>query len=81
MDPYKIRTTQQPATIGLQLSPTCIPNLNRATDMLRLAYPKASDGELLERIFVGGICTVIDQFSTLSASSACRTSAAETPWT
>ena len=49
--------------------------------MLRLAYPKASDGELLERIFVGGICTVIDQFSTLSASSACRTSAAETPWT
>lgn len=56
---------RDPASIGLQLSNTFIPGLNRATDMLRLAYPEASDGELLERIFVSGICVTIDQFSTL----------------
>lgn len=65
MRTYEVNSAQQPATIGLQLSSTFIPGLNRATDMLRLAYPEASDGELLERIFVTGICATIDQFSTL----------------
>jgi len=53
--------SQDPAMIALQLSPTFIPGLNKAADLLRAAYPEASDGELLERIFVTGICTTVDQ--------------------
>lgn len=49
-----------PVLIGLSLSPTFVNGLNMATDVLRAAYPMATDAELLERIFVSGICATID---------------------
>lgn len=55
----------EPVIVGLTLPAGAIPGLNRATELLRLAYPCASDGELLEHLFVAGICATIDRFSTL----------------
>ena len=56
---------RRPILVGLSMSPTFAQGLNRATELLHLAYPEASDAELLERIFVAGICACIDQFTTL----------------
>ena len=50
----------EPLIIGLTLSPTFANGLNIATDVLRASYPEASDAELLERIFVTGICQTVD---------------------
>lgn len=52
-----------PVCVALQLSPTFIPGLNRASELMRQAYPKASDGELLERIFLNGIVATIGRYS------------------
>lgn len=60
-----MNSDRTPASISLLLSSTFIPGLNRASDLLRLAYPDVTDGELLERIFISGICVTIDQFAAL----------------
>ena len=54
--------TNDPALLGIILSPTWIAGLNRATDLLRIRHPGMPDGELLERVVVAGICSVIDTY-------------------
>jgi len=51
-----------PVCVCLQLSPTFIPGLNKASELLRAAYPKASDAELLERILINGISATINRY-------------------
>ena len=46
--------------IGLQLSQTFVPDLQKAVAALRQHQPKAKDAELLEQIFIVGIKAVID---------------------
>lgn len=58
--------TGTPAIVCLSLPRTFHPGLNRATELLRLAYPQSPDEDLLELIFVAGICATIDRFTTLA---------------
>lgn len=53
-------TQSNPVLVGISLSSTFIPAMNKASDLLRRAYPEQSDGELLERILIYGICSIID---------------------
>lgn len=49
--------------IGVLISPMWIPGLERAVDLLRIRHPGMPDGELLERIVLAGICSVIDTYA------------------
>lgn len=52
--------TRTAVLVGLPLSMTFVPGLQKAIAGLRISQPKAKDAELLEQIFIAGIKTVID---------------------
>lgn len=54
---------RNPIIIGLQLSATFAPGLNKASDLLRTKYPDATDAELLERLMINGIVVTINRYS------------------
>lgn len=49
----------RPVLIGLPLSATFVPALQKAIAALRLDHPKEKDAELLGRLFVTGIVTTL----------------------
>ena len=53
-------TPKNPVLIGVSLSPTWIDGLERAVELLRNRHPQMPDAELLERLVVAGICSVIE---------------------
>ncbi len=50
----------RPVLIGLPLSATFVPALQKAIAALRQHYPKEKDAELLGRLFVAGIVTTLN---------------------
>lgn len=54
---------RNPVIIGIALTPTWISGLERAADLLRNRTPQMPDAELLERILVAGICSVIESYT------------------
>ncbi len=50
--------------IGLQLSQTFVPDLQKAVAALRQHQPKAKDAELLEQIFIAGLKSTLDSLTT-----------------
>ena len=49
-----------PVLVGIILSPTFAPALDKAASILRHKNPHQDDGELLEQILIAGICQIID---------------------
>lgn len=52
-----------PVLVGISLSPTFAPALDKAAGILRSKHPHQDDGELLEQILIAGICKIIDTHS------------------
>ena len=49
-----------PVLVGISLSPTFAPALDKAASIMRAEHPHQDDGELLEQILIAGICHIID---------------------
>ena len=49
-----------PVIVGISLSPTFAPALDKAACILRSKNPHQDDAELLEQILIAGICHIID---------------------
>ncbi len=49
-----------PVLVGIALSPTFAPALDKAAGILRRKNPHQDDAELLEQILIAGICQIID---------------------
>lgn len=54
---FNLRT---PIIIGISLSPTFIPALERSAEVLRARHPGIDDAQLMERLLVHGLISVID---------------------
>lgn len=52
--------TRTAVLIGLPLSITFVPGLQKAVAALRQQQPKAKDAELLEQIFIAGLKATLD---------------------
>lgn len=52
-----------PVEIGVLISPTWIPGLERAVELLRTRNQGMSDGEILERIVVEGLCSIVNKYT------------------
>ena len=63
MSAADLETPRESMLVGILLTPTWIHGLATAADLLRDKYPKMPDGELLERILVAGICSVIESYT------------------
>lgn len=58
--PSRTLNVRAPIIIGISLSPTFIPALERAAEVLRARYPGIDDAQLMERLLVHGLISVID---------------------
>lgn len=54
-----MNAARNPVLVGISLSETFIPALETAAELLRDKNPGMCDAELLNRILVAGICSVI----------------------